>query len=262
VQVLQLVLWLSLHGIHVGIWPTAAIGWRETTQVLRRLLGYSVLAHASSLTQFLNHRLDVWVVGYFRGIYDVGLYATAVGVAQLLLLASQSLASVLLPHLAAAAPERSEEMLRTASRVITGFGAALALALFVGGGWVVTILYGDAFSPCSTSLRLLLPGAIAAMTTRVYSTFLAARDCMRYNLRASAAGLIVTVALDLLLIPRLGINGAALATTASYVTTLAACVWAVRFRLGVSLRRAFLPSLADVSIAWNTLWTARRSANA
>jgi len=55
----------------------------------------------ANVAQFLNYKLDVFVVGFFAGTASVGRYTLAVSLAQLLWLMSNSVASVLLPKVAA-----------------------------------------------------------------------------------------------------------------------------------------------------------------
>ena len=59
----------------------------------------------------------------------------------------------------------------------------------------------------------------------VVTAFLYADGRPGLNSVAAGAGVVVTVVLDLVLIPRLGVRGAAIASTAAYLTTSAAHLW-------------------------------------
>lgn len=72
------------------------------------------------------------------------------------------------------------------------------------------------------------------------SNDIAGRGYPHYNSIVAGFALVITVALDLLLIPKIGIVGAALASTAAYSATF---VMAVLFYLVVSRRPAQCPTL-------------------
>ena len=65
-------------------------------------------------------------------------------------------------------------------------------------------------------LWLLMPGVVALSISKVLSGDLAGRGLLQYGAYASAISLVVTVICDLLLIPRWGIVGAAIASSLSY----------------------------------------------
>ena len=68
---------------------------------LKGALAFALPCYAANTAQFLNYKLDVFVVGFFAGTTSVGRYTLAVSLAQLLWLMSNSVASVLLPKVAA-----------------------------------------------------------------------------------------------------------------------------------------------------------------
>ena len=71
----------------------------------------------------------------------------------------------------------------------------------------------------------------------------------RLNLYVSGVSLIITVTLDLVLIPRLNIVGAAIASTASYSVAAFLLVFFFIRETGVSLREVLLPSSEDLGLA-------------
>ena len=87
------------------------------------------------------------------------------------------------------------------------------------GPLLIRIIYTDAFMDAYLPMLALLPGVVLLGSTRVLTNDIAGRGYPQYNSISSAVALILTVALDFLLIPRFGIMGAALASTASYTMT-------------------------------------------
>ncbi len=172
----------------------------------------------ANLLQFLNYRLDLFLVGYFRDLRAVGLYALAATLAQLIWLVSNSVASVVFPRIAVADEPPLVAARRTASlaRGVLFVGLALGACLAVAAPIAIPTLYGAEFRDALPALFLLIPGVVVFGPANVFGAHLAGVGKPRLNLWVSAISLVVTVLLDLLLIPRYGFVGAAIASTASY----------------------------------------------
>jgi O-antigen/teichoic acid export membrane protein len=99
--------------------------------------------------------------------------------------------------------------------------ALLALA----AGTVITAVYGAAFASAVTPARIILAGLALEGVAAVITAYLYGAGRPGLNSCAMAAGLVVTVALDLLLIPRHGAVGAAIASAAAYATVAATLAW-------------------------------------
>ena len=95
---------------------------------------------------------------------------------------------------------------------------------------------------------LLLPGIVALSVARVLAGYLLGRNRQQVDLAASLAGLVVTVAFDLILIPRYGFAGAAVASSIAYATTLAVdLTWVVRHST-LTVKDLLLPTPADLRV--------------
>ena len=82
-------------------------------------------------------------------------------------------------------------------------------------------------------LLALLPGIVLLGGGKVLTNDIAGRGYPQYNSVASGVSLILTVVLDLLLIPRLEVLGASIASTLAYTTIFALAIY---FYLTVSRR--------------------------
>ena len=209
---------------------------------------FALPAYSGNLAQFLNYRLDLFLVGLFLGIRGVGLYALAVSLGQLLWILSNSAAAVLFPRVSSvtAKPEVAAMESAQICRVVFGLtvigGVAMALVATV----LLPLVYGQAFQPSLEPLLWLLPGIVAFSVTNVLASFVAGVGRPGLNAMVSLLGVAVTVPLDLVLIPRLGITGAALASSISYSVSTVATV-AVFSRVGrIPLGAAVIPRRADI----------------
>jgi O-antigen/teichoic acid export membrane protein len=211
-------------------------------------LRYALPCYAANLAQFLNYRLDVFIVSFFWGSQAVGLYGLAVITTQLVWLIPNSAAAVLFPAIAgsrAFAQQRSGHLAQLAR--ITLLSCALAsgfLALLAGA--LVPLVYGESFRASVEPLLWLLPGTTAFGVAAVGAAYIAGIGKPRLNLCVSLGGLVVTLALDLALIPVAGIVGAAIASSVSYSFSAVATLWLVMRSSGLSVTDLLLPNANDV----------------
>jgi O-antigen/teichoic acid export membrane protein len=189
--------------------------------ILPTLIGFALPAFGGNLVQYLNYRLDLFLVAGFRGYRDVGLYAVAVAVAQMVWLISSSAATVLLPRVAAHQTEVGEMgklTARVARLTLTACLAASVVLAFVGREFV-SVVYGSAYEPSADALLLLLPGVVGLAYASILASYIAGSGRPVLNLLVALVALVATVAADLILIPTSGIAGAAIASSLSYLLT-------------------------------------------
>ncbi len=222
------------------------------TSGLKAALAFALPCYAANTAQFLNYRLDVFIVGFLAGASSVGRYTLAVSLGQLLWLMSTSVASVLLPKIAASS-DTAESIKQTArinrlSLWATVLGGA---ALAVLGSVAIPLLYGEAFRPTVAALLWILPGIVVFSNANVLAAYIAGIGKPRLNLYASGLGLLVTITLDLILIPKLGIVGASMASTASYSLSAILLVAFFVKQTGASLREILLPTHEDLKFLFS-----------
>lgn len=106
-------------------------------------------------------------------------------------------------------------------------------------------VYGAAFAESTSSLKILLVGAVFASVAKVASVYLVTQGQMVSNVISVSAGVLVTIVLDILLIPRFGIEGASIATSVSYIAIFVVIVFSIRYKLNVKELNYFVPDLQD-----------------
>jgi O-antigen/teichoic acid export membrane protein len=196
-------------------------GWwgRPDRAIGRRVASYGLRGQVGGLITLLNLRLDFAILGAMAGPAVLGSYAVASKYAELLRLPGTALTWVCYPRLASVS---ETEAARTARRMIRPalIGIALAaipVALLTSP--VMRLLYGAQFGPAVDPARVLLAGMLLAGASGVASAYLYGRGSPGLNSIVLGIGLVITVILDLLLIPRFGALGAAAASTAAYLCT-------------------------------------------
>ncbi len=226
------------------------LGW--DLDLLRQTLARSLVLHVGMVFFFLHLRLDMFMVKGIVGTAALGLYSLSVVLAETVLLPTDSLALAILPRqVGNTLPEAASMALRGA-RTNGLLGVGLAALWVLAGATVVRIFFGAEFATAYLPLVALLPGMVFLGMQRV---------CGGAALRAGRPGritaiyalsLLCNIALNLWWIPRLGIVGAALASSASYgLGALLFLTWTARLA-GAPLLEGLIPRRSD----WVVLWQA------
>ncbi len=108
--------------------------------------------------------------------------------------------------------------------------------------FVLPALYGAQFDAAVGLAQLLLVGLSVEGAAGVISAYLYGIGRPGLNSIAMGAGVVLTVVLDLILVPRWGASGAAVASTAAYLVTTASLL--VVFRVLTSRSK---PALEPIS---------------
>lgn len=203
---------------------------RRRRAAARELARHSRGAHFSNLLVFANYRLGYYVVAYLLGTAALGVLSVGVAVGEGLWLIARS--TSLIQYVAQvrasatpAAPSAELGRLAAAALALTALGAAGLAA--VPANWLAWG-FGPEFGAARPVLWALAPGIVANAGVNLMSTYFAARASYRPGNWAAGLGLLVVVPASLLLVPRLGIVGAALAMSASYGTSAGYLAWQLR----------------------------------
>ena len=193
--------------------------WRADVALLRRMIAYGLKFHVSILAGAIMLRADLLVVNHFRGPAEAGVYSVASQFGLLLMLLPGVIATLLFPRVTAEQDARGETTcLVTRYTTFIMFLCCLAAVPF---SLLLPVLYGAAFTEATRLLLILLPG--------VYLMGLESVLVQHFNAlglpRAIPLYWVVTLALNLILVfalvPRLGAQGAAIASTISYAAIFA-----------------------------------------
>jgi O-antigen/teichoic acid export membrane protein len=197
---------------------------RFRLDISRRQLSFGLRNSAGYLLQGLNSRVDVFFVAYFVGHTALGYYAVAFSVAELLWQIPFAFAIMLFPKASALdGREAASTASATCRQVLLVTFVAVAGALVTGH--FLLSLYGEEFLKGLTAYYILAPSALCYCVYKVLGSALAARGRPETTLYSGLVSLPVTLALDFYLIPRWGIEGAAVASLTAYTVNALAILW-------------------------------------
>jgi O-antigen/teichoic acid export membrane protein len=233
-----------------ALWPRWDVLWQQ--------IRYGIQGQAANMAQLFNYRLDQFLVAAFVSRAAVGHYTVAVGLAESVWWISSAVAMVLLPRLTGMASKDAREVTPIICRNTLLVSVVGAVALIAVSPLAIQVLFGDDFYPAAfLPLVLLMPGIIAAAATRVLGSYLFSQGRIIYNTYATFIALGLTIALDLVLIPLLQVEGAAIASSIAYTAALLATLYWYRSESGGGIGDALLPRPSDIGYYTRALRKAR-----
>lgn len=218
----------SIVGMLLSIRKEIRLYFSVNTDLFRNCFSYGIKAYLLMLINFLNYRLDLFLLKYFKGNTEVGYYSLAVGIAEMIWMIPDSTIATLFPTIAESKEtDRSSVTLATCRwTLITLFFAVIGIVMV--SRYAISLLYGDAYLPSYSPLLYLLPGVIVFPVFKLLGVDMAARGHPGYPALASAIGLIINIFLNILIIPIYGGVGAAISTSVSYMFMAYLMTWIFR----------------------------------
>ena len=211
-------------------------------------LKFTIPGYWGMLVNFLNYRLDIWIVQYFKGTYQLGLYVLAVNFSQLVMMLSKIVASVTIPYLSENDKKQRQEIFLVYSRINFLMIFVLVSVLFFVGEYLLVFLYGVDFIGSIGPFRILIVGMIFTGASQLFSSYLYSSGRNDLCLYANLTGLFFTVILDLTLIPKYGIIGSAYATFFSYLSIFIVYISILKIKERFYFTDLFIIKKSDIKI--------------
>jgi O-antigen/teichoic acid export membrane protein len=211
-----------------------------------------------ALSAVIYLKSDILMLSYMAGQETTGIYAVAARLSEAWYVLPTALAMALFPRmveLRESAPRRYAARVQDAMDSFAAFGTLIAATSVFWAAPAVRLLFGADYAAAAGVLQIYAWVGIVFATRALIHKWLLVEGIFWASAMIHATGAVANVALNLLLIPRYGAEGAALATVISY--TLAPILLAP---LVPSLRQPALMQLK--AIAWPRrivdLWPRRR----
>lgn len=180
------------------------------------LVGYGLRLYPSAIATFLSYRVDLFLLSALLvDAGDIGRYAIAVSMAEITFQVPDSVATLFYPRVASADRADAHRMAPAIARfslLVTVIAAILLIPL----AWLAIRIVLPTFEGSFVPFLVLLPGAVALGLGKVLSGYISGLGRPEPVSAIAVIALLVNVAANLLLIPRLGIVGAAFSSLISY----------------------------------------------
>lgn len=173
----------------------------------------------ASVAVMLYMRLDVVMLQQMVGDREVGIYAAATRISEVWYFLPTVIVSSVSPSIInshASSPSLYTERMRRLYFVMTWSAVGLSLPISLLSGWIVKLLYGHRFAAAGPVLAVHLWASVAVFLGVASTQHLLVENLQRISFYRTLIGVACNILLNLILIPKLGAMGAAIATVVSY----------------------------------------------
>ena len=182
---------------------------------------YGIKGHLSNILAFINYRIDLFIIAYFLNDAAVGLYSVAVSIAERIWIVSQSVSSVLFARVSNLSSDvERAQFTALVSRNVLFLSILGGGGLFLLGKWIIYLLFGAAYAGSIAPFLWLIPGIVLGSMSRIISNYFAGIGKPEINTYVAIFLTILNIGLNIILVPKYGVVGAAVATSITYSTNM------------------------------------------
>lgn len=237
-----LVLWLDMHimGAILGfVIPTVLMGLfslvstrnflktppKFVYRIIKEIYWFGFYIVLGNSIGMINTQVDSLMIGYFMTEADVGYYSVAIIFMQGVILLPQAIQSVTTPSISRYYKkgefENIQKLIKTTMLKTFAVIVCISVILAIFGKFLIGLIFTEEFLPAYTPMVILLVGySICAPIGSVGNT-LSCVGKVKVMFKVTTLAALMNTLLNLILIPKYGIIGAAVATSISQIGTLA-----------------------------------------
>jgi len=182
---------------------------------------YGLKIYLGSIISFLHNRIGILLINSFLNPLMVGFYSIGVGLSEKIYLISDSVATVLFPKVAS---ENNKLKIKNFTPVIfrniLWIIIIINIIIFIIAKWLIIFLYSTSFSASIKPFQILLIGAIAISGSKILESDIRGRGKPMLITWITGISTVLNIILNIILIPKLGILGAAWSTSISLIINL------------------------------------------
>lgn len=196
-----------------------------------------IFSSAVAISVYVNS--DITILGILKGNYEVGLYSTSVKIYNIAKQIMSAMIVVTLPRLSSYISDNNYKLFKKSANtlfksvILLGLPASIGILLLSKN--IIYIIAGQKFIQASASLAILGPTIFFSILSS-YETYVLLLPMKRERIQlfATILSAIINFGFNFLLIPFLGINGAAITTLLSEIT-----VFLIEFKIIFENRELF-----------------------
>lgn len=194
--------------------------YKISPQFIKEAWNYGRFTSGTGLLSLLFHKADIILIGIYINPLAVGLYHVATKIVNYVELPMTGIAQVYYPRFSDSESDKLPYLYVNCLYIMLAFTLTLCFGvLFFSDQWII-LISGIEYLNAQTALTILLMGTIVKPFGRVFGLMLNAVDKPKINFQLLSISVLVNGVLNIFLIPVMGINGAALATSMSIIITI------------------------------------------
>jgi len=215
---------------------------------MKSFSSFSFVVLITNIIQFVAFRADYWFLNFYYDNAVVGVYAQASKFAQLIWIIPGVLAGLVVPALKNENEKLTESAFISVCRILFYTHFILGLLVISVSLIIYTFFLPAIYFNGFLSLLIMLPGYLLFTITTMLAAYFSANRLLKINLIGSVLCCVFMLLLDLLLIPTLSYQGAAIANMIAYSVTSIYFIYRAMSFIKISLKDLFLIKRSDFNL--------------
>ena len=203
--------------------------WSYSSYSAKKIVKDSWPLMLSGLVISVYMKIDQVMIKNMMTSADVGYYAAAVKLSEAWYFIPMTISASLFPAIINAKSVGRDFYLNRLQKLydlLAAIAIGIAIPFTIFSEFIIKVVFGSSFMPASSVLTIYIWAGVGTFLGVASSQYLISENLTKLSFYRTLIGMIINVLLNIFLIPRYGINGAAFATLVSY--TLAT------FSIGIS----------------------------
>lgn len=188
---------------------------------VKRIFAFSSWAFLSTTATILFDNANLLIIGFFLSTTDAGIFGICWTFSVFALFVSTALCNTLYVKVSRWNAAGEHDTISASLSRATTYSLVFALPMLAGGiilgQQLLYYLYGASFASGAAALIIIIGARIFQSVYQLYSYYLMAMDHVRMAFYSVSTGITINIILSLILVPNLGLTGAALASLANVI---------------------------------------------
>ncbi len=237
-----IVIGLSLLRFEYGL-AFRRLRWRDFST----LLSFGVRYWVANIGSQINFRIGTLVLAWFVTTPEIGLFAAAASLVSRVLLIPDAIEAALLPRVASDPTGKTELVSQVSRLSMMVCGAILAVLVAVSRP-LVPLLFSPDFLPAVPLIWMMAVGMLVHSGSKVLVAYFMGVNRPAVCSWAVVAAVLTNFVALLILLPAIGLPGAAWAMTIGYVARTIVLVVSFRVTTRAGFLETWLPRRADIAL--------------
>ena len=200
--------------------------------MIKKISKYSIFVTETNAAGMILYYTDIVALTYFSDLKSVGLYSVALPTTKILLYFPRAIGGVLLPLTSELWVKKKNDLLKMGIESLYKYSIILIIPavfiMFSFSDLLITVLYGKGYVMASNAMKVLSIGMIFAVLYGINISFFAGIGKPRISAIVVYTAAAFNFIGNIILIPILGMIGAAITTTISYFIMMVVGLFYIR----------------------------------
>jgi O-antigen/teichoic acid export membrane protein len=208
-------------------------------ELFTKLLRFGIPIMVSSIGGMIIVYTDTLVLTYFRSMQEVGIYNVVVPTAMILQFFATSVATVAFPMVAELWARKKHDYLESGLKMLYNYSfifmVPAVLIAFSFSETILRLMFGEQYIGGALTMQILLISIIFLGLHSITSTILVGIGKPVISTKILLEGALINLGLNLLIIPSLGIVGAAISSLIAYAYVALRCIFKLKHFIHVDI---------------------------